>query len=193
MVTLPLTGEPLALDLLNTDCPTPTGHFDFLADATSLHRWVERQRGRLNELDSHEVAALTDADTARITQLRKTAAEVIDPARTGQRPDERALRSLNTALRGAPGTDQLVWAQGGLTSHLRRKGSPGVRLATVLAEQVAALVTDESISRVKKCEAPACAMLFLPLNPRRRWCIPEICGNRARTARYYLRHKEKSD
>ena len=32
--------------------------------------------------------------------------------------------------------------------------------------------------------------VFLPANPRRRWCSPAICGNRARVARYYQRHKD---
>ena len=28
----------------------------------------------------------------------------------------------------------------------------------------------------------------LPAHPRRRWCSPARCGNRARVARYYQRH-----
>jgi predicted RNA-binding Zn ribbon-like protein len=32
-------------------------------------------------------------------------------------------------------------------------------------------------------------MLFLPVNARRRWCSPAVCGNRVRVARYYEAHK----
>jgi predicted RNA-binding Zn ribbon-like protein len=32
-------------------------------------------------------------------------------------------------------------------------------------------------------------MVFLPAHPRRRWCSPTRCGNRARVARYYQRHR----
>jgi predicted RNA-binding Zn ribbon-like protein len=32
-------------------------------------------------------------------------------------------------------------------------------------------------------------MLFLPAHPRRRWCSPQLCGNRVRVARYYRRHR----
>lgn len=192
MVTLPLTGEPLALDLLNTTVSTPGRQLNFIADAASLRRWLGLEQGRITELDAEEIASLTDADATRVMRLRKTAAALIEPARKGEQPEERAIGRLNSVLRSTPGTEQLQWTGNELASSLRRKGSPGSRLLTALAEEVASLLTDESITRVKKCESSTCVMLFLPLNPRRRWCVPEVCGNRARTTRYYLRHKGKS-
>ncbi|HEV2241669.1 MAG TPA: CGNR zinc finger domain-containing protein [Streptosporangiaceae bacterium] len=47
-----------------------------------------------------------------------------------------------------------------------------------------------AVRRVRRCEGRDCRMLFLPANPRRRWCTPDVCGNRARVARYYQRHKD---
>ncbi|MFD0515426.1 CGNR zinc finger domain-containing protein [Streptomyces aureus] len=35
-------------------------------------------------------------------------------------------------------------------------------------------------------------LLFLPAHPRRRWCSAARCGNRARVARYYQRHKSST-
>jgi predicted RNA-binding Zn ribbon-like protein len=51
------------------------------------------------------------------------------------------------------------------------------------------LLTDPAIGRLKECESDDCVILFLPAHPRRRWCSPTRCGNRARVARYYHRHK----
>ncbi|MFG2003714.1 CGNR zinc finger domain-containing protein [Spirillospora sp. NPDC048911] len=71
----------------------------------------------------------------------------------------------------------------------RREGPLGTRLAAILAEAAAELLTDPSFGRVRQCEADDCVMVFLPAHPRRRWCSPARCGNRARVARYYQRHK----
>lgn len=65
----------------------------------------------------------------------------------------------------------------------------GVRPAARLAESAADLLTDPAVTTVPECEADDCVMLFLPTHPRRRWCSPSRCGNRARAARYYQRHK----
>nr|WP_067513746.1 CGNR zinc finger domain-containing protein [Nocardia puris] len=52
------------------------------------------------------------------------------------------------------------------------------------------LLTDPALARLKRCEAEDCVLLFLPAHPRRRWCSPTRCGNRARVNRYYHRHKQ---
>ncbi|MEW2136730.1 CGNR zinc finger domain-containing protein [Streptomyces sp. NPDC005409] len=47
------------------------------------------------------------------------------------------------------------------------------------------------MTAVRACEAQDCVLLFLPAHPRRRWCVAPACGNRARVARYYARHKKE--
>ncbi|MFJ7776100.1 CGNR zinc finger domain-containing protein [Streptomyces yangpuensis] len=54
---------------------------------------------------------------------------------------------------------------------------------------MAELLTDPRVGQVRECEAHDCVLLFLPAHPRRRWCVAGVCGNRARVARYYARHK----
>jgi predicted RNA-binding Zn ribbon-like protein len=71
----------------------------------------------------------------------------------------------------------------------RRSGTPGVRLAAWLAEAAAELLADPGVTKVRECEAEDCVMLFLPAHPRRRWCSATRCGNRARVARHYQRHR----
>jgi predicted RNA-binding Zn ribbon-like protein len=51
------------------------------------------------------------------------------------------------------------------------------------------LLADPTVCDVRRCDAPTCVILFLARHPNRRWCTPTICGNRARVARYYQRHK----
>ncbi|WP_442935215.1 CGNR zinc finger domain-containing protein [Micromonospora sp. CPCC 206061] len=61
--------------------------------------------------------------------------------------------------------------------------------AAWLAEAAAELLADPGVTTIRECEADACVMLFLPAHPRWRWCSAARCGNRARVARYYQRHK----
>ncbi|MFD3682790.1 CGNR zinc finger domain-containing protein, partial [Streptomyces sp. NPDC058613] len=85
---------------------------------------------------------------------------------------------------------ELLWgAETGLAAASRRDAEPPLRLAAELAEAVAALLTDSRVASVRVCEAEDCVLLFLPAHPRRRWCVAAVCGNRARVARYYARHK----
>jgi predicted RNA-binding Zn ribbon-like protein len=76
-----------------------------------------------------------------------------------------------------------------VTITSRRRGN----LTAILLAQLAAaaeLLASPAIRQVRRCEGHDCRMLFLPANPRRRWCSPAVCGNRARVARYYQRHKD---
>lgn len=190
MIDPPLVGEPLALDLLNSDLRTPNGDTDLIGSLDQLRHWLGFQRDRMPAVDEQDLESLTGADVGRILKLRHTALDLVEPARHGRQPTDVALQSLNTALRRAPGCAQVAWETSRVATQLRRGGTAGDKVASALAEQVAALLTDEAITKVKVCEEPRCVMLFLPVNPRRRWCIPTVCGNRTRAARYYLRHKD---
>ncbi|EDX24703.1 hypothetical protein SSAG_04574, partial [Streptomyces sp. Mg1] len=108
------------------------------------------------------------------------------PAR-GSGPPAGALRALNAAMAAAPAHRELVWGEG-LAAPERRAAAPALRLAAELAEAVAELLTDPRVGEVRECEGADCVLLFLPANPRRRWCVASACGNRARVARYYARH-----
>ncbi|WP_234421861.1 CGNR zinc finger domain-containing protein [Streptomyces sp. CB00316] len=64
-----------------------------------------------------------------------------------------------------------------------------MRLAALFAEDAAALLAGPAGGRVRACAAEECVMLFVPAHPSRRWCSPARCGNRARVARCYQRHR----
>ncbi|MBB2742152.1 UNVERIFIED_ORG: putative RNA-binding Zn ribbon-like protein [Microbispora rosea subsp. rosea] len=191
---VPLTGEPLALDLVNTRPHTPDGPVDLIATPEGLRAWLGLQADRLGGvLSEGGQVPLTDDDLAAavdaVHEVREHAAAAIDQARRGLRPHEGALRGLNRAQRAAPAVRTLAWDGAAVTVVPRRDGPPGVRLAAVLAEAAAELLTDPAVTTVRECAADDCAMLFLPAHPRRRWCSAERCGNRARVARHYRRHR----
>lgn len=178
---VPLTGEPPALDLINT---RPLGA-DLLATHADLRAWLALQAERLPCSDD-EVEA---ADLAAVRAVREHAASAVDHARRGERPPQADLDALNQAQRAAPAIEEVAWDGSALTTSGRRTGPPGLRVAAWLASEAACLLGDPALAQVRQCEAGDCVMLFLPAHPRRRWCSAARCGNRARVARHYQRHK----
>lgn len=177
----PLIGEPLALDLVNT---RPTGG-DLLRTPQALAAWVRLQAGRLNE----RLPAPTREDLAAVHAVREYIASAVEALLDGTRPPPAALRGLEEALAAAPTIRRLEWNGESVVEVTRRSGDPGARVAAALADAAVDLLTDPGIGRLRRCAADDCVMVFLPAHPRRQWCSPERCGNRARVARYYQRHK----
>ncbi|MFC5181232.1 CGNR zinc finger domain-containing protein [Actinomadura harenae] len=177
---VPLTGEPLALDLVNTR--TAVG--DLLTTPDDLRRWCDLQAGRLPDAPSADATSL-----AAVLAVREHTARALERVRHGERPDDADLTALNDAQLAAPAINELAWDGSALTAGRRRSGPSGTRLAAHLAEAAAELLSDPAVTRIRPCEAHDCVMLFLPAHPRRRWCSPARCGNRVRVARHYQRHK----
>ena len=179
---VPLTGEPLALDLVNTR-PT-TG--DLLATPDGLRDWWTLQAARIPDEVPREIGA---EDLAAVRAVREHTARALDFVRRGDQPPAADLLALNQAQRAAPAISELGWTGSAVAVVRRRDGSPGLRLAACLAEAAADLLVDPAVATIRACEADDCVMLFLPTHPRRRWCSAARCGNRMRVARHYQRHK----
>jgi predicted RNA-binding Zn ribbon-like protein len=187
-VEFPLIGEPLVLDLVNTRPNTADGPVDLLDTPAALRMWLAVQADRLVTVGRDEMP--TQADLAAVHAVREHAATAIDRARRGERPPSPALRALGAALRAAPAYRTLEWDGDRVLPTPRRDGSLGLRLAAELAESAADLLTNaQTIAAVRMCAGQGCVLLFLPAHPRRRWCSAARCGNRARVARYYQRHR----
>ncbi|MEV5428130.1 ABATE domain-containing protein [Streptomyces sp. NPDC052701] len=184
----PLTGEPLALDLVNTRPAGSDGRTDLLDTPQRLAAWLALQDDRLGAETGGGVP--TGADLAAVHAVRAHTEAAVRAVLHGQEPPAAALRVLTDAQRAAPAVRELAWDGSTVTATPRRTGPLGVRLAARLAEAAADLLTDPAVGRLRQCEADGCVMLFLPAHPRRRWCSPGRCGNRARVARHYRRHKQ---
>ena len=62
-----------------------------------------------------------------------------------------------------------------------------------IAQSAADLLTSDRLKKVRECEAPTCAWLFLDesRNHSRRWCDMKVCGNREKAKRHYERGKKQ--
>ncbi|MBB5084500.1 CGNR zinc finger domain-containing protein [Nonomuraea endophytica] len=178
-MTDPLTGEHLALDLVNTRPSVG----DLLATPADLRHWLILQRGRLRD------EPVAERDVAQVRELRELVAVAVSHLRAGTAPPDEVLRALTQAQRMAPAYRELSWRDGAVAALPRRSGTPGERLVAQLADAAADLLAGPDAGRIRQCEGHDCVMLFVPAHPRRRWCSTARCGNRARVARHYQRHK----
>ncbi len=185
-IVVPLIGEPLPLDFVNTARTASGDSGDVLATTAGLENWL------LAEADRLPAARPTDATLAGIRRLRAGVAAIIDSARRGDRPPPDAVDVVNGALRAAPSYAQLSWGEAGAQIDTVRAGPSDVQLLAALAEATAELLASGLAGTTRECAAPDCALLFLPTHPRRRWCSATVCGNRTRVARYYQRHRLES-
>lgn len=183
-----LLSEPPALNLVNTRFHVPEGWVDLLEQPEERAEWLSAQAAQLG-IATTQSGVRSKEVAAAVQTVREHVATALEPARHGKRPPARALAGLNEALRAAPAVPQARWDGSAVVTRTERPGSLAARLAGGLAQAAAELLADPAIRKVRRCDAPDCVIVFLPRNPNRRWCTPNICGNRARVARYYLRHK----
>jgi predicted RNA-binding Zn ribbon-like protein len=118
--------------------------------------------------------------------LREAVYRLVRAAMAGQ-PGRQADRTLvnaaarhpAVALQFGPDGDRLLWTG----DDPARAG-----LAAVAIDAVD-LLTGSDIERVRECDAPDCALLFVDTSRpgRRRWCADGVCGSRARSAAYRTR------
>jgi predicted RNA-binding Zn ribbon-like protein len=180
----PSLGGPLALDLNNTVIGAPGAAVDLLGGPADLEAWLRAEGERLPQPGRK----LREADVVAVRAIREPVSAAIDQVRHGRRPSPATLRALTAAQRAAPEYRELGWDGNAVIAHTRRSGEYTARLVAELALAATDLLTSPAVTNVRQCERADCRMLFVPAHPHRRWCST-TCGNRARVARYYERHK----
>ena len=161
---------------------TLTGRFkpstnELLAAPADLGRWFAAAGFAQLAKDASE----KDLLVAR--EMRETiytlALSLIEGAKLSQ-TDRRALNQFAQAETAHPQLDD--WGA------MRWEGSAPSLLA-LLAQEAVQLFGSDASERIKQCEAPVCAMLFLDVSRAgdRRWCSMSACGNKAKVAEYRKR------
>ena len=176
-------GEAIvAVDLINTAAaPGSAVADDLLRADRDAEAWWRVERARVPAGDVPDIRALR--------QLRSALRDVIEALVDDLPVPRAAVSDLNFFMQSAPVSTRLQLTGTGLRAepqwHREYGGNP--RLAFI-ATQAAAFVSDPSqAGRLRRCANPACSMIFIAVNSRRSWCVPGVCGNRVRVARYHRR------
>ncbi|MEU7299079.1 CGNR zinc finger domain-containing protein [Streptomyces sp. NPDC007206] len=171
----PLTGEPLALDLLNTRWNRDGVTQDLLADTEGLAVW----------LASNGLAGDHAAGPEALEHLRE------------------ARAALTAAVDGSPAEAaplvDAVLEHGRIRARLTAAGpaeepefaDPSWGPAWLAARNYLELIT-RAPERIRTCAGGGCILHFFDTsrNGTRRWCSMAACGNRAKASRHYARSKE---
>ena len=168
----PHVGEPLAVDLLNTQWMSANGPQDLLTDVAGLRCWlVANDLGDRCGADEKTRAALV---LAREAILKVVTDGSVDELNTVL--DQGRIR--RTLADSRPQDDVEV---------PRSEWLPGWLAADNLLQLLA-----ESAGRIKQCAHPHCVLWFYDTskNGTRRWHSMTTCGNRAKAARHYAAKRD---
>ena len=180
--------ESRPVQLMNTVRADRSGVHDVLTSPADLARWLAdtglKPAGpAVTADDLHAAVSLRDA-------LRRLAALLTGdtrPAAQSARPDvEAAVAVVNRAAARAPRAALQVSGGGLGRRPPTAPADAGAALAVVAVEAVEVLTGPETV--LNASHAPGCVLYFVKDHHRREWCST-ACGNRARAARHYLRHR----
>lgn len=170
----------LAVDLTNSHDPA-TGRNDGLVDLGTLASF----------LAEHNVTYRprpTSSDLEQVWRLAATLREVFEA-----QDETAAVRILNRLLAKSGGRPELT-NHDGEPWHLHYS-APGMRLAPRLAAEaamaLAVLTAEGGFERLHVCEGERCVDVFVDQsrNRSRRYCSPQVCGNRASVAAFRARKR----
>lgn len=185
---VPVTGEPLALELVNTTFIDGglRGHLvDALCTPAHLDEWMTNHLEWFSpDLQPLASGAVCDQDALdRFLELRSALRACLTTVTLGNALDLAATMIVNRfAAKGAFRLELIP----GETVTVRRRWPTNdpctIALAEIATDACAVLLPDR-IGKIKVCPAPGCILFFEKSHPRREWCSP-ACGNRVRVARH---------
>ncbi|GHH77784.1 hypothetical protein GCM10018793_26710 [Streptomyces sulfonofaciens] len=171
----------VAVDFADTLVTTTDPWTDLLADPSAAARWWKVQAARL------PTGPPPDPMTSR--RLRNAVRDLLDSHLEGRSTQATSVEDVN-ALAAAVPTSVRIASDGAKVEaetrwHVETGGN--APLAAIARETVLLITDPERMARLRRCANPDCSMLFLAETKRRLWCTANLCGNRARVARYYQR------
>jgi predicted RNA-binding Zn ribbon-like protein len=201
----PLLGEPLPVELMNSLWGDKHGVHDALRGQDGSRSWLLAASLRIAPMTASDLEALTMFDIRRLGDqvvglrdaLRRLAVEITDDPRATDASNMSDLRTavtvLNETAAYAPSWSRLSWVPNGEPSRQSLSDSltPFAALSAI-AEEAISFFSGDARHKLRACLAPRCLRYFVKDHPRREWCSA-ACGNRARTARHYQRHRMAVD
>lgn len=169
----------LAVDLVNTEDPV-SGRED-LRTAADLAAFL-----RANELSNPGRPGVRDLEDVK--RLRTTLRRVWEAS-----DQHGAVAILNDMLATSGARPVLTdHDDGPWHLHYTPERTPlAPRLAAEAAMALAVVIAEDGFERLRTCESPTCRDVFVDesRNRSRRYCSPQVCGNRASVAAYRARRR----
>jgi predicted RNA-binding Zn ribbon-like protein len=172
-------GVGLAVDLVNSY--SPTSQREHLTDVGALQAFLREQK------DSYG-RPVTQHDLEQVRVVRERLREVF------LAPEEGTAVSILNALLAESGALPQLTDHDGEAWHLHYTPPEtplARRWAAEAAMGLAVIIEEHGFERLRVCEGKDCLDVFVDVsrNRSRRYCSPEVCGNRANVAAYRARKR----
>lgn len=179
MLQRPLTGEPLALDLVNTEWVDRGRSCDLFDEPGGVESWL-REHGLL---DPEPAGVTVPAVEAALREARAALRGAVE------RADDAADAALNDVLARGVVRRQVRGGVVGDHVDVQDPWRPAWRAAASYLD----LLQDRP-ERIRRCAHPACVLYFYDTsrNGTRRWCSMDGCGSRVKASRHYSRVRARS-
>ena len=192
-------GGDAALDFVNTVTGRDQAPRDWLDGYPRLLEWA----GKAKLLDDDvlrvlEKTANTDPTAARgalqrAKHLREALFAIVTAIISGKAPPESAMASLNRYWRGGTIVHELSYVKREVRLEIRASAIDLDVISSLIAYRFVEDLLPEPRERLRICEGDNCSWLFLDQSKagRRRWCDMAVCGNAAKSRRFYARMREE--
>ena len=195
-----IAGEA-ALDFINTmagrDQSSPRDRLDsyerLLEWAAHANLLPGKRLRALARLAQAEPAAAAKA-LARAKMLREALFAVVSALAAGRAPAAEALAVFRVFwLAGATAQD-FRFADGRLALEIAAEDDDLDLICAIVAWRVVENVLTAPPGRLRVCPGPDCAWTFIDRSKagRRRWCDMAVCGNAAKSRRFYAKDRAKA-
>lgn len=186
-------SEPLSIDFASTHYAVRGRPRDGIDSPERLLDWLRANAVRLG-VDPTEPRLAVGIDAAALAGFRllRDAVRGIAAATTeGKPPGAGLIAELNRAAAAAPRWPVLEVDGTGRSVAERTRSAPARAALAAIARDAIDLFGGPRRADLRACHGPGCVLFFVKDHPRREWCSTG-CGNRARAARHYLRHRDES-
>lgn len=161
------------------------GYASLLAWAFTRGVLADRAARRLAEWARREPDR-ADQEFGAAKQIRAAMHKVLDAAAVGI-SDEAAIADLLELIGPIHSIPPLRPGDGGARYELT-----GIALSEPLIPvriSLSSLIAEGELGQIGRCQGTACSWHFLDFSPAhtRRWCSPQLCGNRERARRHYAK------
>lgn len=176
------------------------GVTDDLSAVDGLAAWIDAQGDLLNLYGAGTGPAPDEAARREVAAVREAVhalfARAVSPAPPSPAdahrllPADQAVARLNAAASRRGVVPHLDWPHEGHAELRFRPAEPEspTAPAAVLAHAAIDFLAGPEREHLRACTAPRCVRYFLKTHGRQEWRKPS-CGNRARAARHYRRHR----
>jgi predicted RNA-binding Zn ribbon-like protein len=193
-----LIGGDAALDFINTVTGRDQSPRDWLDSYSGLLEWAALVRllpkkilRALARKAQSEPAAAAGA-LARAKELRETLFALVTGIVSGSAPRKDTLAPLHKYWIAGINAHVLQFDEGHVVARLRNDAANFDLIASIIAHRMVERVLRLPMDRLRICQGPNCSWLFIDSSKagRRRWCDMAVCGNAAKSRRFYARSRQ---